>query len=60
MVEFMRLLEEARYRMKEIKSLIVIPIIVSFFSIDNIKTVLDFHGFHIGVKFLFPETIPNL
>ena len=60
MVEFMKLLEEAWYRKSDFTPLMLIPIITSLFSIDNIERVLDFHGFHIGVKFVFPEDIPNL
>jgi len=60
MVEFMKLLEEAWYRKSDFIPLMLIPMITSLFSLNNIKRVLDFHGFHIGVKFLFPEDIPNL
>lgn len=60
MVEFMKLLEEAWYRETDFTPLMLIPMITSLFSIDNIERVLDFHGFHIGVKFVFPEDIPDL
>ncbi|WP_457741988.1 hypothetical protein [Thermococcus sp.] len=38
----------------------VVPLVLTLFSVNNLSRVLTFSGFHLGIKFVFPEDVPTL
>ncbi|WP_297535690.1 hypothetical protein [Thermococcus sp.] len=60
MVDFVEALTRGWEKVGELAPLMVVPLVLTLLSVDNLRKVVAFSGFHIGVKFVFPEDVPTL
>jgi len=60
MVEFTGTLGRALDEVWGTAPLLAVPVVLTFLSFDAVRRVLAFEGFHVGIKFVFPEDVPTL
>ncbi len=49
-----------RKALSRVLGLFLVNVFLAFMSIDNIRRILEFNGFHIGFRFSLPVTIPTV